>query len=354
VTSAALADLVRSVARGVLADHGLDPGALPDTVTVHRPRDPRHGDYATNLALQAGKRAGVTPRDLAGWLAHELAQHPEVCTVEVAGPGFVNLRLTAETRREMLAEVLAAGQRFEASHKLPGCRITLDAVPVHTTGPLQLIDARQVVVGDALGRMLTFAGAAVTRSDPSGVPAPGMVNVLSGQLTMRGATMAHLVEAIGVDAARYALIRCSYTAPITVDLNIWSKWTDDNPLFRVQYAHARLVSLARNAADLGISSSGARLGLLDGSSEAQLICMLGEFAHIVVSAGARREPHRVARYLEQLAGTCHNFSNTCRVLPMGDETPGPLHAARLALCRATRQVLANGLDLLGVSAPEQL
>lgn len=343
MTSAALADLVRSVARGVLADHGLDPGALPDTVTVHRPRDPRHGDYATNLALQAGKRAGVTPRDLAGWLAQELAQRPEVRTVEVAGPGFVNLRLTAETRREMLAEVLAAGQRFEASHK-----------PVHPTGPLQLIEARQVLVGDALGRILTFAGAAVTRGDPSGVPAPGVVNVLSGQLTERGATMAHLVEAIGVDAARYALIRSSYSAPITIDLNIWSKRTDDNPVFCVQYAHARLASLARNAADLGISSSGAQLGLLDGSSEARLICMLGEFAHIVVSAGARREPHRVARYLEQLAGTCHNFSTTCRLLPMGDETPGPLHAARLALCRATRQVLANGLDLLGVSAPEQL
>lgn len=336
MTPAALADLVRSVARGVLVDHGLDPGALPDTVTVHRPRDSQHGDYATNVALQTGTRASVIPRDFAGWLAQELEQRPGVRTAEVAGPGFVNLWLDAQG--EIIAQVIAAGQRYGASQMLAGQKFDVGAV--HPTGPVHLADARRVVVGDALGRILAFAGATVgTASD--------------GDPT----TMADLVEAIGADAARYALIHCSRTSaasPISIDLNVWSKRTDDNPLFAVQYAHARLASLARNAADLGISASGAQLDLLDHHTEVELIHTLGEFPSVVGLAAARREPHRIARYLEQLAGAYHNFSATCRALPMGDESPGPLHAARLALCQATRQVLANGLGLLGISAPEQL
>jgi arginyl-tRNA synthetase len=167
-------------------------------------------------------------------------------------------------------------------------------------------------------------------------------------------TMEDLVEAVGVDAARYALIRSSHASPIDIDLELWSKRTSDNPVFYVQYAHARLASLARNAADLGISSHGAQLGLLSHEREGELIRTLGEFPRIAASAAQLREPHRVARYLEQLAGDYHRFYDTCRVLPLGDEEPGPRHAARLALSEATRQVLANGLGLLGVSAPERM
>ncbi|HEU0127224.1 MAG TPA: arginine--tRNA ligase, partial [Pseudonocardiaceae bacterium] len=198
---------------------------------------------------------------------------------------------------------------------------------------------------------------------------PATVEVLIGQLVnlvregtavrmskRAGAvmTMEDLVEAVGVDAARYALIRSSHASPIDIDLDLWSKRTNDNPVFYVQYAHARLASLARNAADLGISSKDAQLGLLGHEREGELIRTLGEFPRIVASAAQLREPHRVARYLEQLAGAYHRFYDTCRILPLGDEQPSLLHAARLALSEATRQVLANGLGLLGVSAPERM
>ncbi|MFN2534271.1 MAG: DALR anticodon-binding domain-containing protein [Pseudonocardiaceae bacterium] len=386
MTPSALADLVRSVAHGVLADHGLDPAALPDTVTVHRPRDPQHGDYATNVALQAGKKAGVAPRDLAGWLAQELARRPGVRTAEVAGPGLVNLWLGVGAHSEILAQVLAAGERFGASNALAGHRINLTVVSANPNGPLHLDDVRLAVVGDALCSILAFAGAVVIRGYADGDvvaakralddalgadhdDAPGderaAVEVLSGQQvnvrqgvgvqpTKREITMAEFVDEAGVDAARYALIRWSYASPIDIDLNVWSRRTDGDPVFSVQYAHARVASLARNAADLGISSSGAQLRLLDHHREGELIRTLGEFPRIVVSAAALREPHRVARYLEKLAGAFHNFFGTCRVLPTGDEEAGPVHAARLALCEATRQVLANGLSLLGVSAPERM
>jgi arginyl-tRNA synthetase len=548
VTPAALAELVRSVAHDVLTGRGLDPAVLPTTVTVERPRDPEHGDYATNLALQTGKRAGVAPRELGGWLAEALAQHPGVRSAEVAGPGFLNLRLVADAQGEIVAQVIAAGARFGAGQDLAGLRMDLEFVSANPTGPLHLGAARWAAVGDALGRILTFAGAAVTREyyfndtgaqidrfvaslvaaasgqpipadgyrgayiddiaaevvrrEPGalqasdrdevfrrvgvglmfdtikrslrefgtdfdvwfheqslhdsgavdaavarlkdsgalyfadgawwlrsseygddkdrpviksdGAPAyiagdiayyldkrargfdlclyllgadhhgyigrlkavaaalgddPATVEVLIGQLvnlvregtavrmSKRAGTvvtMADLVEAVGVDAARYALIRSSHASPIDIDLDLWSKRTNDNPVFYVQYAHARLTSLARNAADLGISSKDARLGLLGHEREGELIRTLGEYPRIVASAAQLREPHRVARYLEQLAGAYHRFYDTCRILPLGDEQPAPRHAARLALSEATRQVLANGLDLLGVSAPERM
>ncbi|HEX2290172.1 MAG TPA: arginine--tRNA ligase [Pseudonocardiaceae bacterium] len=548
MTPAALAELVRSVAHDVLTGRGLDPAVLPTTVTVERPRDPEHGDYATNLALQTGKRAGVAPRELGGWLAEALAQHPGVRSAEVAGPGFLNLRLVADAQGEIVAQVIAAGARFGAGQDLAGLRINLEFVSANPTGPLHLGAARWAAVGDALGRILTFAGAAVTREyyfndtgaqidrfvaslvaaasgqpipaggyrgayiddiaaevvrrEPGvlqasdrdevfrrvgvglmfdtikrslhefgtdfdvwfhkqslhdsgavdaavtrlkdsgalyfadgawwlhsseygddkdrpviksdGAPAyiagdiayyldkrargfdlclyllgadhhgyiarlkavaaalgedPATVEVLIGQLvnlvregtaarmSKRAGTvvtMEDLVEAVGVDAARYALIRSSHASSIDIDLDLWSKRTNDNPVFYVQYAHARLASLARNAADLGISSKDAQLGLLGHEREGELIRTLGEFPRIVASAAQLREPHRVARYLEQLAGAYHRFYDTCRILPLGDEQPAPRHAARLALSEATRQVLANGLGLLGVSAPERM
>ena len=167
-------------------------------------------------------------------------------------------------------------------------------------------------------------------------------------------TLDDLVDAIGVDAARYALIRSSVDQTMDIDLQLWASATNDNPVFYVQYAHARLCSLARNAADLGVTLEGADLSLLVEDREGALIRTIGEFPRVVASAADLREPHRVARYLEELAAAYHRFYDTCRVLPMGDEEPGPLHAARLALSTATRQTLANGLHLIGVSAPEKM
>jgi arginyl-tRNA synthetase len=259
VTPAALADLVRSVAHDVLAGRGVDATVLPAAVTVERPRDPACGHYATNVALRSAMPAGVAPREFAGWLAEALVRCPGVRSVEVAGPGFLNLRLATDAQGEIVAQVLTAGKRFG-------------------TGP-DLAPIEKVTV-----------------------------------------------EAVRVDAA--------------------------------QYAHAELTSLARNAADLGISSDGAQLGLLSHPREGELIRTLGEFPRIVaagVSGAAQlRKPHRLVRYLEQLVSAYDRFSDACRVLPMGDEQSGPEHAARLALCEATRQVLANGLGLLGVRAPERM
>jgi arginyl-tRNA synthetase len=157
-----------------------------------------------------------------------------------------------------------------------------------------------------------------------------------------------------VDAARYALIRSSVDSPIDIDLALWSSASSENPVYYVQYAHARLCALARNAADLGVTADTTHLDLLSHDKEGTLIRNLGEFPRVLQSAASLREPHRVCRYLEDLAGDYHRFYDSCRVLPMGDEAPGSLHQARLALCEATRQVIANGLGILGVSAPERM
>jgi len=167
-------------------------------------------------------------------------------------------------------------------------------------------------------------------------------------------TLDDLVEAIGVDAARYSLIRSSVDSPIDIDLELWSSASNENPVYYVQYAHARLSALARNAAELGLIASTEHLELLTHEKEGTLIRNLGEFSRVLKTAAALREPHRVSRYLEDLAGDYHRFYDSCRVLPQGDEAPTDLHAARLALCQATRQVIANGLAILGVTAPERM
>ena len=170
-------------------------------------------------------------------------------------------------------------------------------------------------------------------------------------------TLEELVEAIGADAGRYALARFSTDSMIDLDLDAWAKRTSDNPVFYVQYAHARVSSLLRNAADLGLTVGDPEVfhpELLVDEREGALLGALGEFPRVVATAAELREPHRIARYLEELAGTYHRFYDACRVLPRGDEEVTDLHRARLWLVEATRVVLANGLALLGVNAPERM
>jgi arginyl-tRNA synthetase len=168
-------------------------------------------------------------------------------------------------------------------------------------------------------------------------------------------TLDELVDAVGVDAARYTLARYPADSPLTLDIELITKQTSDNPVFYVQYAHARIASLLRNAGELGIARPDELdPSLLADDREGDLLRALGEFPRIVASAAELREPHRVARYLESLAGTYHRFYDACRVLPQGDEPATPLTHARLWLVEATRVVLANGLRLLGVSAPERM
>jgi Arginyl-tRNA synthetase len=170
-------------------------------------------------------------------------------------------------------------------------------------------------------------------------------------------TIDDVVDWIGVDAARYSLARSSTDSTLTLDIDVLTKQSNENPVYYVQYAHARMSSVARNAAQLGIDRGTAedfKPELLTTTWESDLLGMLGEFPRVVAAAGELREPHRVARYLEQLAGTYHRFYDNCRILPYGDDEATDLTRARLWLARATRTVIANGLGLLGVSAPEHM
>jgi arginyl-tRNA synthetase len=195
-----------------------------------------------------------------------------------------------------------------------------------------------------------------------------MVNLLADGQPLRmskragtGITLDDLVDAIGVDASRYALARYTSDTTVDIDLDLWARATNENPVYYVQYGHARLASILRNAADLGVST-GSTTGstgsfdpsLLTHEKEGELLRALAEFPRVVSSAAQLREPHRVARYLEDTASSFHKFYDACRVLPMGDEEPTDLHRARLLLVEATRTVIANGLTLLGVSAPERM
>jgi arginyl-tRNA synthetase len=549
VTPDVLAELVRAAALDVLRERGLDEAALPPDVGVERPRNPEHGDYATNVALRTAKKAGVPPRELAGWLAEALASTDGIESAEIAGPGFLNLRLAAAAQGALVGDVLAGGRSYGTGDELGGRNVNLEFVSANPTGPLHLGGTRWAAVGDALGRVLSARGAQVTReyyfndaggqidrfvaslvAAAKGEPAPengyggayiteiagkvtaaepgalelpdaerdevfrrvgvnlmfaeikqslhafgtdfdvwfheqslhdsgavetavqqlkdtgalyekdgawwlrstdfgddkdrvviksdgrpayiagdiaylrdkrargfdlclymlgadhhgyvarlkaaaaafgddpAVVEVLIGQLVNlvkngepvrmskragNVVTMDDLVEAVGVDAARYSLIRSSVDSSLDIDLDLLVKRSNDNPVFYVQYAHARLSSLGRNAADLGLTP-GTEYGLLAHPREGDLIRTLGEFPEVVRSAAELREPHRVARYLESLASAYHKFYDACRVLPMGDEEISELHRARLALCEAARVVLGNGLALLGVSAPERM
>ena len=189
-----------------------------------------------------------------------------------------------------------------------------------------------------------------------------LVSLHGGRMSKRAGNLVTLDEGmrlIGTDALRYALVRWSMDSPIDIDVELWAARTNDNPVFYVQYAHARLASLGRNARELGVSLpplAEIDYRLLSHEREGDLLRALGEFPRVAAAAAELRAPHRVARYLEELAGTYHRFYDVCRVLPSEHEdSPGPdLVHARLALCEATRIVLENGLGLIGVSAPDRM
>ncbi len=541
-----------------------DRGALrladgvPGTVVVERPKSKEHGDYATNVALQLAKKAGLPPRELAGLLAEELAATDGIASAEIAGPGFLNIRVEAGAQGAVAAQVVAAGASYGGSEVLAGQRFNVEFISANPTGPIHLGHTRWAVVGDAIARVIEAAGATVTREfyindrgnqmDKFGasieaaalskpIPEDGYhgayiaeiaqqivaenphivelpeaervaafreagyklqlaeqqeqlgafqthfdvwyserslhekaagvdkvahglerlreqghlfesdgalwmrttdfgddkdrvlvrsngeltyfasdtayyvdkrergfdvciyllgadhhgyvgrlkamaacvgddpehnIEVLIGQLVkiMRGdeevrlskragaiVTLQELVDMIGVDALRYTLSRYPADSPLTLDIEEVTRQASDNPVYYVQYAHARLSAILRNAADLGLAPAAGDAfdpSLLAHEKEGDLLRALAEFPRVVAAAAQLREPHRVARYLEETASTFHKFYDACRVLPMGDEEPAPIHGARLLLVEATRTVIANGLRLLGVSAPERM
>jgi arginyl-tRNA synthetase len=537
------------------SDFQLSPFDVP-VVNVERPRQPEHGDWATNVALQLAKTAGTNPREFATTLVDRLAQLDGIASAEVAGPGFINIRLAASAAGELARGIVELGSDYGRGESLTGKTVNVEFVSANPTGPIHLGGTRWAAVGDSIARLLEFHGARVIReyyfndhgsqidhfaeslyavvagedapengyggqyiqdiadqvmveamaagdknplerpraeaieffrdrgvklmfgeikqalhdfgvdfdvyfhedslhhsgkveraldelkasgalyesdgawwlrssdygdekdrvvikSDGSAAyiagdiayirdkhergadlciyllgadhhgyiarlkaaaaalgHSPEIVEVIIGQMVNlvkdgtpvrmskragNVVTMDDLVDAVGVDAARYSLARSSADQSIDIDLDLLSSKTNANPVFYVQYAHARATSVARNAAEYGIArGDGFEPSLLEHDWDGKLLGVLGEFPRVVTQAVEFREQHRVARYLEELAGVYHGWYDRTRVTPLGDEPVGDQHRTRLWLNDAARQVLANGLGVLGVSAPERM
>ena len=538
--------------RGALQS-AVDSGDLavpvPAEVRVERPRNRDHGDWSTNIALQLAKPAGISPRDLAVSLADRLRALEGVGSVDVAGPGFLNITLEAASAGELARTIVEAGPAYGRNDSEAGHVINIEFVSANPTGPLHIGHTRWAALGDAMARLLKTSGATVTteyyvndagaqmdrfaasvlaraKGQPTpegGYPGlyvdelarhavaddPGIldlphdeavaavrehayraqlaeirdtleafgvqfdvffaeselhdggavesavarlreqghvfddggavwlrttdfgddkdrvmiradgeptyfaadaayylskkdrgfdekiyllgadhhgyihrlkaiaacagddpernIEVRIGQLVNLGGAklskragniieLRDLIGWIGVDAVRYTLARYPADSPLSLDGEELRKQTNDNPVFYVQYAHARTANVARLAGEDGVHrADGFDAALLADPTEAALLAVLGDFPRVVAQAAHLREPHRVARYLEELAGRYHKWYDTCRVRPVNvDEEVTDLHRSRLWLNDATRQVLANGLDLLGVSAPERM
>ena len=558
MTPEELAAAIRTVLEEASAEGSLAlPAAeIPDP-RVERPRNRDHGDWSTNVAMQLAKKAGTKPRDLAELLAPRLETLDGVTSVEVAGPGFLNIRLDAASAGELARSIVEAGEAYGRNDSLSGQHINLEYVSANPTGPVHLGGARWAAVGDSLARILSACGAEVTREyyfndhgtqidrfaesllasargedtpedgyggayigeiaqqvtadelaagrpDPATLPdveavevfrargvdlmfaavkaelhafrsdfdvffhedslhTSGAVERAIDRLRERGVieerdgatwlrttdfgddkdrvliksdgnaayfaadlayyldkrergtdcaiflfgadhhgyigrmmamcaafgdepgvnmqivigqfvnlvkdgqpvrmskragtivTLGDLVDAVGVDAARYALARSSMDSAIDIDLDLLASTSSENPVYYVQYAHARTCNVARNAAEHGVSRAAGFLpAALDDPADSALLGVLAQFPAIVTQAAQLREQHRVARYLEQLASAYHVWYGATRVTPRGDDAVNNGHVARLWLNDAVGQVLANGLALLGVSAPERM
>ena len=545
LSGALSATLASAVADGTLA---LPADAVPTSVYVERPRQREHGDWATNVALKLAKQAGTTPRALADELAKRLSATPGIKSVDVAGPGFLNITLDAAAAGEIARSIVDAGASYGRSETLAGQVINLEYISANPTGPLHIGHTRWAALGDSMVRILRAAGADVTAEyyindagaqmdrfgesvlariqgtevpeggyrgeyvkelaaqvlaahpEITGLPTdeaialardagyrlqlgeirqvlesfdvhfdvwfserelhdsgaveravarlreqghvfdsdgavwlrttdftddkdrvlirangeptyfaadaayylskkdrgfPGKIyllgadhhgyinrlkaiaacagddpdtniEVMIGQLvTVAGAKLSKragniielrdLVEWIGKDAVRYSLARYPADTPLELQGEELLKQSNDNPVFYVQYAHSRTCAVDRNAADRGVRrEDGFDPALLTHPTETALIGRLTELPRIVGQAAELREPHRVARYLEALAGDFHKWYQECRVTPYPDEEVTPTHRTRLWLNDAVRTVLANGLGLLGVSAPERM
>ena len=558
MTPEELAAAIRTILEEASAEGSLAlPAAEIPEPRVERPRNRDHGDWSTNVAMQLAKKAGTKPRDLAELLVPRLEALDGVASVEVAGPGFLNIRLDAASAGELARSIVEAGEVYGRNDFLSDQHINLEYVSANPTGPVHLGGARWAAVGDSLARILAACGATITREyyfndhgtqidhfaqsllasargqetpengyggayigeitqqviadelaagrpDPTTLPdaeaaevfrargvdlmfaavkaelhafrsdfdvffhedslhTSGAVERAIARLRERGVieerdgatwlrttdfgddkdrvliksdgntsyfaadlayyldkrergtdcaiflfgadhhgyigrmmamcaafgdepgvnmqivigqfvnlvkdgqpvrmskragtivTLGDLVDAVGVDAARYALARSSMDSTIDIDLDLLASTSSENPVYYVQYAHARTRNVARNAAEHGVSRSAGFLpAALDDPADSALLGVLAQFPAIVAQAAQLREQHRVARYLEQLAAAYHAWYGATRVTPRGDDAVNSGHVARLWLNDAVGQVLANGLGLLGVTAPERM
>lgn len=591
---AAVSELVAAGEAGSLTADQIPP---IEKLTVMRPKDRAHGDWATNVAMQLAKRAGLVPRDFATAIANKLENNDGIKLVEVAGPGFINVTLDSASAAAVVNQILEEGANFGKNTHLAGQTLNLEFVSANPTGPIHIGGTRWAAVGDSMARVLEANGAKVVREyyfndhgeqinrfakslvaaahgeetpadgykgayideiaerviaqaeaegvdilslprvdsglDDKGEPLgegdseqreefrkravpmmfdeikqsmrdfrvnfdvwfhenslyedgevtraiedlrsrgdieehdgatwftstkhgddkdrviiksdgnyayfaadiayyrnkrhrdvnpadvaiymlgadhhgyigrmmamcaafgdePGknmqiligqLVNVMKDGKPVRMSkragnviTIDDLVEAVGTDAARYSLARTDYNTSVDIDLDLLASHSNENPVYYVQYAHARSCNVARNAeaADITLESAreNADLSLLDTEADGEVLAALAQWPALLTTAGDLRAPHRVAHYLEDLAAAYHKWYNVERVVPMPltdaeealpeaerealrvSKCPSAERAAaRLELNEAVRTVIASGLDLLGVSAPEKM
>ncbi|MFI9357401.1 ArgS-related anticodon-binding protein NrtL [Streptomyces lydicus] len=343
MTPAELSRTVLRSVRGAVEERELSV-PVPARIVVQPPPRPGCGDYASNVALQLAKPAGRPAREVAEILRKRLAGTAGIDRVEIAGPGFLNFTLGDGALVALVRDVLAQGTAY-------GDRSAGDGpVAGRASAARPRPGARAAVVGEALERIGAAAGR-TGRADgpPALVPAPDDLATLTARL--------------GTDEARWILLRPAAHDPVRVPERPVQR--ESNPRFRVQYAHARTRALVRNAADLGFMSepggvgapaadgSGAELRPAPASAHA-LHTLLAGHPSVVEAAARLRAPDRLVRHLEATADAFFRWHDDCPPLPVGEQKPLAVHRARLALAEATGTVLANGLRLLGISAPEHL
>ncbi|MGW9045689.1 ArgS-related anticodon-binding protein NrtL [Streptomyces lydicus] len=343
MTPAELSRTVLRSVRGAVEERELSV-PVPARIVVQPPPRPGCGDYASNVALQLAKPAGRPAREVAEILRKRLAGTAGIDRVEIAGPGFLNFTLGDGALVALVRDVLAQGTAY-------GDRSAGDGpVAGRASAARPRPGGRAAVVGEALERIGAAAGR-TGRADgpPALVPAPDDLATLTARL--------------GTDEARWILLRPAAHDPVRVPERPVQR--ESNPRFRVQYAHARTRALVRNAADLGFMSepggvgapaadgSGAELRPAPASAHA-LHTLLAGHPSVVDAAARLRAPDRLVRHLEATADAFFRWHDDCPPLPVGEQKPLAVHRARLALAEATGTVLANGLRLLGISAPEHL
>ncbi|WP_210572551.1 ArgS-related anticodon-binding protein NrtL [Streptomyces sp. GESEQ-4] len=351
-------ELSRTVLRAVrrAVDEGELSVTVPERAVVTAPGAGGCGDYATNIALQLARPAGQPPLRVAEILRPYLIDTAAVSDVVVTGPGFLNISLRGAAPVALVEEILRRGQRYghaEGPDRQP-------LLPLHAPH-----EVRAVVVMDATARILRSQGAVVRTScearpepewtDILGVRVDGVGSPGSPPYSVRPIPAPVNPLPLGPDAARWALLYpAAHDRPRITDEHLVQR--EGNPLFRVRYAHARTRALSRNAADLGFSAEpgptpGA--GAFQGSYDpTRLLHTLADHPRILAAAAEDRAPDRLARHLVTVADAVPALVPT--VLPIGEEKPSAAHRARLALAEAAGAVLAGGLSLLGIDAPDHL
>ncbi|MFG3504066.1 ArgS-related anticodon-binding protein NrtL [Streptomyces sp. NPDC047821] len=308
----------RAVGEGVLRA----PARMPERVKVERPRPGGCGDWATNAALQLAREAGMEPLGVARVLRPRIAEADGIEHVEITGPGFLNITLADRGSGALVREVLDRRERY-------GHGDCLEGRSFHVRHPG---DVRATVMAAAVRRLLAAQGAAV---HDGGEP-----------LTLRPVPVTYDVHALGTDAAQWALLRpAAHDRPLAPEGLLTQ--SEANGLFTVRYAHARAAALLRNAAQFDIAPA-----YEEDVDAPRLLAALGDHPAALEAAARHRAPDRVARHLEATADAFLAFQHT--VLPFGDEKPSAAHRSRLALAEAAGTVLAGGLALLGISAPDYL